>query len=137
VSKPVVQEGGCKAVGALTAALDVFAGNATTDSAVQMSCAKGYDQCKAGLASDAGANNSACAKPKPTCTATVREYEACANDSVGTFEQFSNELPACKDMKLSDVRTGDAGSSMPPIQSAASCQALETKCPELFSSTPH
>jgi len=130
-----VQEGNCRIAGGITAAFAVLAGSATTDADVQMSCSKGYDQCEAVFASDAGLGDVMCSAPKPTCTGTVREYEACTTDSVTTYQQVVDEMPACKDMKLSDIHVNDAGPSGPTIESPASCQALQAKCPELFGST--
>lgn len=134
-SKPVVQEGNCRIAGGIAALFDVLGGTAKTDADVQMSCSKGYDQCKAAFASDAGAADAMCTAPKSTCTGTVREYEACVTDSVATFQQVVDEMPACKDMKLSDIHVNDAGPNGLTIQNPASCQALQTKCPELFGST--
>jgi hypothetical protein len=135
LSKPVVQEGDCRIAGGITALFDVLGGSAKTDADVQMSCSKGYDQCEAAFASDAGVGDTMCAAPKPTCTATVSEYEACTTDSVATFQQVVDEQPACKDMKLSDIHVNDGGPSGPAIQNPASCQALQAKCPELFGPT--
>jgi hypothetical protein len=135
LSKPVVQEGNCRVAGGIAAAFAVLGGAAKTDADVQTSCAKGYDQCEAALASDAGVGDVMCSAPKPTCSATVREYETCVTDSVTIFQQIVDEMPACKDMKLSDIHLGDAGPSDPTIQNPASCEALKTKCPELFGST--
>ena len=136
LSKPVVQEGNCKLAGGFAALFDFLAGKATSDADVQASCGKAYDQCKATIASDAGASNLMCSKPKPTCTATVREYEACTTDMVQSYRQIVDEMPACQDMKLSDIHVGDAGTSDSPIQNPASCEALRAKCPELFGSPP-
>jgi hypothetical protein len=135
LSKPVVLEGNCRLAGGIMAAFAVIGGEAKTDADVQASCSKGYDQCEAALASDAGLGDVMCSGPKPTCTATVREYEACVTDSVAIFQQFVDQTPACKDMKLSDVHVNDAGPSDPMIQNPASCEALKAKCPELFGLT--
>jgi hypothetical protein len=129
---PVVANLQCKLVGGIAAGFEVIAGTAKTDAEVQTACTKTYDQCKTSLGGDAGAKVS-CRKPKQSCTATIAEYEACTTDIVSTYHQLDSQFPACKDLKLSDIRPGDAGAPPAP-QSPPSCTVLMSKCPEFGSS---
>lgn len=127
-SNAALQDAMCKFSGAVAASFGTLGGPAT-DAQVQALCASAYGACVSGFTGDAG--TASCAKPAPSCTATIAEYETCTNDSIVLEENLAASIPACKDLKVSDLRSTDGGSSV-DIESPASCKSLKAKCPELF-----
>ncbi|HXK17019.1 MAG TPA: hypothetical protein VNG33_04425 [Polyangiaceae bacterium] len=97
---------------------------ADTDAAAQAACQAAYDMCAGAPAMPTTGN---CTKPSGTCTATVGELEACANDDKAIFAQLDMEIPSCATLKLTDLM-GLGGGLTPPME-PASCVTLDMKCP--------
>jgi hypothetical protein len=110
---------GCRFSGLLAAA---FAG-ADTDAAAKAACKTAYDACAAAPSE----STSTCGKPTATCTATVAEVEACANDSAKALEQLVSAFPSCTELTLADLMGSGEETMAPP--DPASCTTLKMKCP--------
>jgi len=109
----------CRFSGLLAAA---FAG-AETDAAARAACKTAYDACAAAPSE----TTSTCKKPTGTCTATVAEVEACANDSAKAVDQLTSAFPSCAELTLADLM--DTGEEPTTAEDPASCTTLEMKCP--------
>lgn len=114
-----LQDFSCRFSGLLAAA---FA-NAETDAAARTACKTAYDACAAAP----GETTSTCGKPTGTCTATVAEVEACANDSAKALAQLVSAFPSCVELTLADLM--DSGEEPTTPEDPASCTTLEMKCP--------
>ena len=95
-----MKEFNCSFSGILAAAL----GGADTDAAARAACKTAYDAC---IAAPAETTTSDCSKPTGTCTATVGEMEACANDSAKYIGQLSSIFPSCAELTLADLDMSD------------------------------
>jgi hypothetical protein len=113
-----LEEFSCRFSGLFAAAL----GGAETDAAARAACKTAYDACVAAPAE----TTEMCGRPTGTCTATVAELEACANDSAKAVDQLTASFPTCAELTLADL-TGGGGDAEP--QDPVSCTMFEMKCP--------
>ena len=97
-------------------------------------CTKATNDCLAANPStsslpDGGA--SSCTLPASTCTATVGQYEACANDAPGALPRAAAALPDCTHV----TATTNPEALLLPLLTAfpASCQQLTARCPDAVS----
>jgi hypothetical protein len=111
----------CRFSGVFAAALS----GADTDAAARAACKMTYDACVAAPAE----TTTKCGKPTGTCTATVAELEACANDSAKAVAQLTSAFPSCAELTLADLMDLDGGGDAAP-QNPASCTTFEMKCPD-------
>jgi len=101
----------------------LFAGGAAqTDAELQAACKPAYESCIGGQTT----TDHTCSKPEASCTATVAEYDACANDAAKQLAKLGTALPSCDKLTASSLQTVDLGSS---TQAPASCTLLTSKCP--------
>ncbi len=109
----------CRVVGILAVSFTAPAG--ATDAQLRAACQTSYDMCKA-QPSPAECNFNA---GTATCTATVAELSACANDSFQSYSMALNEIPTC-DKLTADIlqSTAPPGPAQP-----ASCTTYQQKCP--------
>jgi len=118
---PTLKDFDCRFAGLLAAALS----NPATDAAAQAACKSAYDMCEAAPSE----TTDTCSKPTGMCTATVGEFEACANDSAAVFDQLSASFPSCATLTLADLMDTGGGNTMDPMD-PASCTTLDMKCPD-------
>lgn len=114
-----LQDFNCGFAGLFAAA---FSG-ADSDAAVRAACKATYDECAAAPSE----TTSTCNEPSGTCTATVAELEACANDSGKALEQVASAFPSCAELTLTDLM--GMGDDTEMLENPVSCAILETKCP--------
>jgi hypothetical protein len=96
-----------------------------TDAAARAACQPAYDDC---LAAPSEVTTEKCMKPTGTCTATVGEVEACANDSAKALEQLASAFPSCAELTLADLMSTEGEDPAPA--DPASCTTVEMKCPD-------
>jgi hypothetical protein len=130
----------CKFSGLLAASFrHGFPGSAGTESEVRTACTDTQASCERSLRSDLG--SSGCVPPPSgsSCTATVREYEACVSEEFATLEQALTGVPECSSLTLADLEpvSFDGGTVRAEINPSGgrACTLLKERCPAAFASS--
>ena len=116
------KEFSCRFSGLLTGALS----GAKTDAELRTACKATYDACL--KAPNEAADPETCDKPDSSCTATVAEVKACAQDSVAALDELKDAIPTCAEATLESLQNLDIPTE--EDASPASCTALQAKCPD-------
>lgn len=112
--------------------------NPTTDEELQAACKSALADCLADPPREDEPGNEdgdPCAKAKEqfaTCEATLAEIDKCMDDQVAMLKELAS-ADVCAEMKLADGEDGADGEGGSKDMTPASCKALESKCPDLFS----
>jgi hypothetical protein len=120
------KEPACKLGGLFVAGTAVLGPDAatTSDAQLQMACKTARDACLAATSSTAPGGNGAMCEFPANCTATVAEYEACANAMLPFIDSAAATAPACEAVnRLSLLTLAALVTSFPPA-----CRTFQMKC---------
>lgn len=98
-----------------------------TDEELQQACSMAYDECI--NSEDDGGGDDQCEVSMTECTATVAEYETCAEARVQQTSDLLGGLPRCSEATLADLEDDGSGNQNELPQE---CQVIEDKCPGFF-----
>jgi hypothetical protein len=98
----------------------------STDAELSAACTSAYNACVA----DVTGSTATCDPPPATCTATVGELTACANDEAAQFHEMAAKLPTCAGITRAAVEAQGSAATA-GFTAPASCLAYQTKCSDM------
>jgi hypothetical protein len=130
-SDPGIRSAECRLAGIGAAVGAAFLGTAS-DTDLENACTRMESACL-NASPNADAATTTCHKPTGTCDVTVGEFETCLSDTLAALKHAVSTLPSCSTLRASDLGTGSGAG--PTLQSPASCQVVNQKCPGGLAST--